>query len=71
MYFNCRSLLPKIDELTALCEANRPDVVCLVETWLSADVLDTEIFIHNYSIVRLDRNMHGGRVAMHVHDSVL
>ena len=56
MYFNCRSLLPKIDELAALC----------VETWLSVDVSDSEVAIHNYSPVRLDRNRHGSGVAVYV-----
>ena len=70
MYFNCRSLLSKIDELAALCSTNMPDVVCLVETWLCMDILDTEISIPNYSIVRLDRNRHGGGVAMYIRSSV-
>ena len=42
----------------------------LVETWLCIDILDTEISIPNYSIVRLDRNMHGGGVAMYIRNSV-
>jgi len=29
MYFNCRSVLPKLDELAALCSANNPDIVLL------------------------------------------
>ena len=70
MYFNCRSLLPKIDELTVLCFMNMPDVVCLVETWLCMDILDTNLSIPNYSIVRLDRNRHGGGVAMYIRNSV-
>jgi len=70
MYFNCRSLLPKIDELAALCSANKPDVVCLVETWLCMDILDTEISIPNYSIIRLDRNRHGGGVALYIRNCV-
>ena len=64
LHFNCGSLLPKIDELAALCAANKPDVVCLVETWLSADVLNSEVVILNYSLLRLDRNRHGGSVAI-------
>ena len=71
MYFNCRSLLPKLDELVALCEANQPDVVCLVETWLSADVLNSEVAIHDYCLIRLDRNRHGGGVAIYVRNCVL
>ena len=70
MYFNCRSLLPKIiDKLVVLCFTNIPDVVCLVETWLCMDVLDIEISIPNYSIVRLDRNRHAGGVVMYMSGS--
>ena len=29
MYFNCRSILPKSDELAALCAANNPDAVAM------------------------------------------
>ena len=44
----------------------------LVETWLSDDVLDSEVAIHNYySLIRLDRNRHGGGVAIHVRNCVL
>lgn len=71
MYFNCRSLIPKLDELRAVCQANKPDIVCLVETWLSADIFDSELFISNYTIVRHDRNRHGGGVAFYVSNSVL
>ena len=45
------------------------DVACVVDTWLSANVLDSEVAIHNYSLVRLDRNGHGG-VAIYVHNCV-
>ena len=46
------------------------DIVCLVETWLCMDILDMKISIPNYSIVRLDRNRHGGGVAMYIRNSV-
>ena len=71
MYFNCRSMLPKFDELVALCSAEHPDIICLVETWLYEDILDSEVSIPNYSIVRLDRCRHGGDVALFIHNSVL
>ena len=71
MYFNCRSLIPKLDELNAICQANKPDVVCLVETWLSTNIFDSELFTPNYTIVRRDRNRHGGGVALYVCNSVL
>jgi len=55
---------------TVLCTTNMTDIVCLVETWLCMDIVDTKIFIPNYSIFRLDRNRHGGRVAMYIRNSV-
>ena len=71
MYCNCRSLIPKLDELRVICQAYKPDVVCLVETWLSTDIFVSELFIPNYTIVRHDRNRHGGGVALYVSNSVL
>ena len=70
LYFNSRSLLPKIDELRALCSAYHPSVVCLTETWLCPDVQDNELLIPNYTIVWLDRNRHGGGIAMFVNNSL-
>ena len=62
IYMN--QLLPKLDELAAICATDNPDIVCLVETWLCSDVLDNEVLIPNYSTVRLDRNRYGGRVLL-------
>jgi len=70
MYFNCRSIVPKFDELVCLCLANKPSIVCLTETWLCSDILDSELHIPNYSIVRQDRNRHGGGVAIYVNNAL-
>ena len=67
LFHNARSLVPKIDELSALCLLHNPGVVCVVESCLSPDVTDSEHFIQNYQIVRLHRNRHGGGVLMYVH----
>ncbi len=40
IYYNCRSLLPKYDELLAVCQTFSPDVLCLVEIWLCKDIKD-------------------------------
>ena len=37
-YMNCRSLLPKMDELRCLAMNNRPDIIGLVETWLDDSI---------------------------------
>ena len=65
LYFNARSLLPKIDNLRGLCSLYFPDIICVVETWLHKDILDPEISIQGFSIVRLDRASHGGGVIIY------
>ena len=69
-YFNARSLFPKLDELKLLCVTHSPDIVCITETWLSSDILDSELNLHNYLLFRLDRNRHGGGIAMLVKSSL-
>ncbi len=55
LYYNARSLVPKLDELALLIDTHNPDVVCIVETWLSDDIPDTEIGFPGFQVYRLDR----------------
>ena len=57
-----RSLLPKIDNLRAICTLYSPDIVCIVETWLDDTIVDFEIAIQGYSLCHLDRCRHGGGI---------
>ena len=66
LYYNARSLLPKINELRLIAETNFPSVICVVETWLCSDILDCELFISNYTLVRLYRNRNGGGILMFI-----
>ena len=68
IYFNVRSLLPKIDDLRIICSLYLPDFVCIVETWLDPSIDDTEIFIQGYCVFRVDRSRHGGGVLVFVKD---
>ena len=70
IYFNARSILPKLDELRLLCADSSPHVVCIVETWLDDSVFDNELTIPNYCLVRLDRNRHGGGVLLYIRDDL-
>ena len=70
MYFNARSLIPKIDELKLICASSRPDVVCVVETWLSDEITDSEIAIPDFCITRLDRNRQGVGIAFYVRSNL-
>ena len=66
LYFNARSLLPKIDELRLVCAVTRPDVVCVVESWLNDDIDDSELVSSDFYIIRLDRNRHGGGIVFFI-----
>ena len=70
LYFNSRSVLPKIDELRALCLTHKPSVVCIVESWLDDSITNNELCIENYVIIRADRNRHGGGVLIYVLDNL-
>ena len=56
LYYNARSLLPKFDELAATVEDLEPTVICIVESWLSAELSDFEISLVVYALYRLHRN---------------
>ena len=66
LYFNVRSLLPKIDELRIICSLSNPDIICIVEFWLDSTIDDCEISIQGYSVFCLDRSRHGGGVLIYV-----
>lgn len=68
MYYNARSLIPKHDELCVIVEAHNPDMICIVETWLCADILDSEIALPGYQVYRRDRNRHGGGILIYIRD---
>ena len=69
LYYNARSILPKHDELRLIVEVNNPDIICIVETWLSSEILDSEVALPGYQVHRLDRNRHGGGIPVYVRDS--
>ena len=65
-YYNSKEHCFKIDDLKDNCLLYKPDIVCIVETWLGSDVLDSEICIPDYELTRLDRDRHGGGVIIYV-----
>ena len=52
----CKSLLVKLSELQLIAEAYKPNIICIMETWLNSNVQDRELFIPGYQVIRLDRN---------------
>ena len=68
LYYYSKEDCFKIDDFKANCLLYKPDIVCIVETWLGSDVLDSEICIPDYELTRLDRDRHGDGVIIYVAD---
>jgi len=66
---NCRSLLPKYDELCIFNSTSKCDLIFLTETWLHVNIDDSIINIKNYNLLRNDRdNKRGGGVCIYIHN---
>jgi len=70
VYTNCPSIYHKLDELRTLVSQHSPHVICLCETWLDDSILDDELFIPSFNLVRRDRSRHGGGIALYIHNSI-
>ena len=64
-HLNVRSLSSKLDEVLMLLRDQKLDILCLSETWLTAQVLDKFLSFPGYKIIRRDREgRRGGGVAI-------
>ena len=57
---NARSVVNKIEEIQTIIQIEDPDLFVCTETHLSNDILSHEIFPQTYTVIRKDRNRHGG-----------
>lgn len=68
-FFNCRSIVNKLDLFRIFLETEKPDIVLLVETWLHSQIHSSFLYGNlPYNIVRKDRNSKGGGVAILLRD---
>ena len=63
---NVNSLFSKIDEIRDIANRIKPAVLGITESKLDSSVTNMEVNINGYSIIRNDRNRHGGGVACYV-----
>ena len=70
IHLNINSLLLKIDELRDIAKRTKAAVIGISESKLDSTVLDPEIYIDNYEILRFDRNWHGGGVACYIRSDI-
>ena len=67
---NCRSLFPKIDDLRLLALSDPPDIIAVCETFLDQSISSSELAIANLTLIRRDRNRHGGGVALYIREDL-
>ena len=66
MHLNINSLYPKIDELREILKKTNAAIIGITESKLDSSILNSELLISNYVLIRHDRNRHGGGVACYV-----
>ena len=71
IHLNINSLLSKIEELRFIAKSTNAVVIGICESKIVAPVLEQEISIDNYKILRCDRNRHGGGVACYIRNYIV
>ena len=69
-HLNVNSLLSKIDEIRDISNHIKPAVLGITESKLNSSVINSEVNINGYSIIRNDRNRNGGGVACYVRNDL-
>ena len=69
VFIHCR-LLTHTDELTIFVSENKPHIIGINETKHDHTVINGEVEIDEYQIIRNDRNSFGDGVALCIHDSL-
>ena len=70
LHLNINSLLPKIDKLRYMVNLSNAAVIGITESKLDDCILDSEIQIDNYQILRCNRNRKGRGVACYVRNDL-
>lgn len=70
LHFNAQSLFPKLPEIRLIAQQSNATAICITETWIDSTVSDEEIKIDQYSVIRNDRNRHGGGVCIYIRTDI-
>ena len=70
LHLNDNNLLPKIDDLIYIVNLSNAAVIGITESKLDTCILDSDMEIENYQILRCDRNRKGVRVACYVRNDL-
>lgn len=70
-HLNVRSMVNKMDDIRLLIQNKPFDIFTVSETWLTPSILDSEVSLPGYTLVRHDRNKkRGGGTAIFVRDGI-
>ena len=70
-HLNARSMVNKMDDITLLIQDKSFDTFTVSETWLNPAILDSEVNLSGYTLVRHDRsNKRGGGTAIFIRDGI-
>ena len=68
---NVRAIASKVDEIQQIAELNSAGIICITETWLSANIPDSNVSIPGYNLFRQDRvHTTGGGVCVYIDDKI-
>lgn len=71
---NVRSLFSKVDELDVVAQLNSVHVISVTETWLTDVIPDRAVDIHDFTLMRKDRQhcnkSTGGGICAYIHHSI-
>ena len=70
IHLSINSLLPKIEELRIIAKSTNTGIIGISESKLDEFVLEPEIQIYDYKILRCDRNRHRGVVAFYIRNEL-
>ena len=70
IHLNINSLLPKIEELRIIAKSTNAAIIGISESKLDESVLEPEVEIDDYKILRCDRNRHREVVACYIRNDL-
>ena len=70
LHLNVNSLLPKTDEIRFISKQTNASIIGISESKLNSSILDSEVNIVGYAIIRMDRARKRGGVACYIKKSL-
>ena len=70
IHSNARSLFNKLSEFRLISQKTNAAIIAISETWLDDSHTDSSISIDGYSLIRRDRDGHGGGVCFYIRDDI-